>query len=218
MIFGQRLPYDTFKSLINSKRLYDYKISYEPLQLLLGPDDTTHTRQVNKDDITNPNDYAMISEIDMEYHVANGHVGNFFTPIKHLIDNSVALGKTLSSSYTITDSTINTLSKIFDNSQIVTVNVKHVFSWHDINAYALQKMDNYGNRYKLYVYDNNFPYNPYYIRDVQNGNTYILLKRNSKGTYDFEYAPQGLGAKKYLWTSEKACTYIEFVQDLQPIQ
>lgn len=230
--YGRYLIADTFQTLITSKRLYDYKLTYEELKLKQGPDDTIHTNIVD-DNLNNyPNDSRLVHEIENQYQLSNqGDYMTFLEAILYPYIKVLEFNQHFRSAYVITDLAILKLSHIFDNSQIVTVSLcrdtivkeqdkflpNYEYLGHCVNAYAIEKMDNSGNEYRLYVYDNNFPYNPYYIRDKQNGNTYITLKKNYKGTYDFEYAPYGKEVNSYLWSYNTPCTCITFSLKTKPI-
>lgn len=179
--YGTHLSEKYFQTLVKSKRLYDYQISVERLKLQRYKGDPVHTRETDGSDITNEYDKQLIEEIQEEFKVLN-----------KLSDNAY---RNLIGPTKVSQKMIDQLENIFDSGEIVCVALaKNDVSLigqatscnHMINAYAIEKMSE--TEYRLYVYDNNYPYNPYYIPDAYNGNLYITLRKRGS-QYIFDYAP-----------------------------
>ena len=97
------------------------------------------------------------------------------------IDGNVKKQELFSFSKPIKESTIDNLKRTFKNeNKIVTIDLPH----HAVNGYALEKINE--NFYFLYVYDNNYPYDPYSsVRKDDNfwrRNNIIVLQRKEDKT------------------------------------
>ena len=223
LVYGYHLAKDNFRSLIANRNLYDFKLNYTPLRAPLGPDDKEATRSLDFNQLTSQLDYEMLSEINTAYLISNHEIGSIWEPFKKVPG---VLGVFSLGDDTVSSNMVQKLSNIFDSGEIVTVTLiklaydgDKLYHGHDINAYAIQKMDQVGNEYRLYVYDNNYPYNPYYIADGQNGNTYITLRKNLFGSYGFEYAPTVTGTDNigYSWNTADNFVAIRFSQNYEQL-
>jgi hypothetical protein len=184
-IYGYNLSADYFETLITSKRLYDYKMSQKEFYLATSKETFISPEISDYEDLKNEHDYELICEIALQHIDANSH---FYQILK--FGNS-----------TISEKELQLIENYFSQHNVLTLMMGRITGFnlslsntvsknnHAVTAYALEKMDEAGNNYRLYIYDNNFPYNPDYIRDNQNGNTYITLTRNTFGSYDYLYEP-----------------------------
>ncbi len=220
LVYGHHLAKDNFRSLIANRNLYDFKLNYTPLRAPLGPDDKEATRILDFNQLTSQLDYEMLSEINTAYLISNHEDGSFIQMIFGKTPELISIFSLDNDAVSL--SMIQELSNIFDRGEIVTVTlgkftfgINSSYLGHEVNAYAIQKMDQVGNEYRLYVYDNNYPYNPYYIADGQNGNTYITLRKNLVGSYAFEYAPTVTGTENagYSWSTKDDFVVIRFSQN-----
>ncbi len=193
--YGENLDENVFKSLITSKKLYDYKLGIDNLDLKISADKSKYSREVESSNIESENDRMLINEIINNFNEANTF-GN-------------TLYRNTSSPTTFTDNMIEQIADIFDKGEIVTIGLSRIYgvltqSNHLINGYALEKMSD--TEYRIYVYDNNFPYNPYCCSDAYNGNLYITLKKIDYNKYSFEYAPYGDENERYHWRTKDGRT------------
>lgn len=178
-MYGE-LSADTFGTLIRSKRLYDYKMDIDQINLKLGPEDESHYDRVTKEDVKNDSDTELIIEIQENHKEAN------------------TLGKRAERNFAspkyVSEQKLKQIANIFDRKEIISIGLAKnppvgKGANHLINGYALEKMSE--TEYRLYVYDSNFPYNPYYIKDAYDGNIYIKLTKVGPQMYSFDYTPWG---------------------------
>ena len=151
-----------YNNMFNTKKLYSYVPASTKLYDL-------RTRTLNADKIVNKDlkesepDGALIRSL-------------YF----YWIEGNRAKTKIMDFSFhMVTDNTLNKLkSKFANEKKIVTIDLPS----HAINGYALKKVSE--NYYFLYVYDNNYPYDPYSLTKpgeamIQRNNI-ILLERVEK--------------------------------------
>lgn len=217
-VYGYSLKAENFERIIKNKTLYQYTPDSNILKKPTKEEDykiVTFTDENAESDA----DVQMINEIINEWSEYNSKT-NLIT--------------TLHGNQYVSERTITQLKNIFQSGKIISVSFSELYfqspinkeeaklqsisasSKHAINAYALEKMSK--TEYRLYVYDNNFPYNPY-LHNVYAGfsNNYITLKKTWTGEYEFEYAPTRNEQNKKAMYSTGLLTGIAFYKDNQRI-
>lgn len=156
---GYDLTGSRYNYMFNTKNLYSYVPASEKLKNYMSR--TLESQQiVNEDMDEGKEDGQLIKSLYFNWVEGNTKKNELFS----IGDKKV------------TEKTISQLKDIFKNDKkIVTVELPN----HGINAYALEKCDQ--NTYILYVYDNNFPYDPLSINQknsqMYTRNNAIFLKR-----------------------------------------
>jgi len=196
--YGWYLSRPYFKTLIETKALYGYKINHPQFELPTEDNYIAYPILESRDELKNKHDKEIISEIVANYNQVNGI--DFEEGLEGGLNYFVGrVDYTVHQNNLVTKKQIEKIEKIFDNGKIITINIERILCGgrHAINGYAIERMDAVGNEYRLYVYDNNYPYNPYLIEDTMEGNTYVTLKKNCDGDYTFQYAPSSNAKKAY---------------------
>ena len=187
-LFGEYdLTERKYDYIFNSKNLYTFVPTSEKLKTYLSR--TVEDAQILNEDMEDGKDDNEIIK-SIYYNWRNGN----FKKEENIL--SIDHYKYRLLGYKITEKTMNNLKNTFKNDkEIVTVQIGN----HAVNGYALEKLSE--NVYFLYVYDNNYPYDPLSINQknsmMATRNNLIILRRIEEkyfGTTSTKYRAEYYGA------------------------